>query len=171
MVSTEMGTQSPAYLAEHLAVSPYASSASRSGRSTVIAYLKTKASELFARHLEKQPRLQKVLWECGSFQHRIRIALSSSDTYRLPMGSLSLESPVDQCVYTNTRCLARIQHIQTVAANLRWATPLDWKAHLESWEAGVQWASRTLGSGSALSDEHKALLASDLSYKIPQPTS
>lgn len=37
--------------------------------------------------------------------------------------------------------------------------------HCESWDQGVEWAIRNLGSDSSLSDEHKGLLASELSYR------
>jgi hypothetical protein len=108
-------------------------------------------------------QLRRLLYECRSFQHRIRIALNNTDVYRLPMGFEYLESP-ERCVYLNIRCHARIQHIQKISS-IPWATPIDWKTHLESWDAGVEWAVSNLGSGSTLPDQHKALLASELSYE------
>jgi hypothetical protein len=129
--------------------------------------IKARACLLGQSLLERHPRLQKLLWECHSFRIRIRVAIGSNEPYRVPTGFLWLESPNgDACM--NTRSLARSEHIQKVASTVPWATPLDWRTHLQSWEAGVEWAVRNLGSDSSLSDEHKALLSSELSYQGPK---
>ena len=102
--------------------------------------------------------------ECRSFQMRIRIAIGNTEPFRVATGFLYLESP-NGYSYLNTRSLARNEHIRMFAPNLPSATPLDWKGHLESWDQGVEWVVRNLGSGSSSPDEHKALLASKLSYR------
>jgi hypothetical protein len=121
--------------------------------------------------LNRNPRLQRLLWECCSFRHRIYIALrgvaSSSDIYQAPMGFLYLEGS-DGHPYLNTRSLARIEHIRKIASILPWATPIDWKTHADSWDQGVEWAVCNLGSCSPLPDEHKVLLSSELTYQGPQ---
>jgi hypothetical protein len=114
-------------------------------------------------------RLGRLMSEFRNCVHRIGIALRNSDAYRVPMGFLYLESPNGR-VYLNTRNLARSDYIGKLVSNLHPATALDWKSHCDAWDQGVEWAVGTLGSGSSLTDEHKALLASELSYRGPQPS-
>jgi hypothetical protein len=108
--------------------------------------------------LRNHPRLRMLLSECRSFLHRTYIVLTSKDTHRVPMGSAYLESPSGY-LYQNIRTDACIRDIERISSNRLWATPLDWAAYRDSWEAGVEWAC-TLGSDSALNSEHKALLIS-----------
>jgi hypothetical protein len=117
--------------------------------------------------LDHFPRLQRVLWECGSFLRRIQIALSSSYIDEVPTGFVWLDGN-EGFSYLNTRSFARSEHIEKIASTLPWATPLDWQTHLQSWEAGVEWAVRNLSSGSSLPDEQKALLSSELTYQGPK---
>jgi hypothetical protein len=131
--------------------------------SNLVSIFSRKGSAL----LDRFPRLRRVLWECGSFLRRIRIALSSSYTDEVPTGFVWLDGN-DGSSYLNTRSLARSEHIEKIASTLPWATPLDWQTHLQSWEEGVEWALRNLGSGSSLPDEHKTLLSSELSYQGPK---
>jgi hypothetical protein len=121
-------------------------------------------SRSLARYLDRHPLLRRLLFECRSFLHRSRIALRNTDIYRLSTGPVYLDSPEGH-TYSNIRSLARIQHIKSIVSTLSWATPIEWKTHLESWEQGVEWAVCNLGSGSSLPDEHKALLASELAYQ------
>lgn len=109
--------------------------------------------------LRKHPRLRMLLSECRSFFHRSYIVLTSKDTHRVPMGSAYLES-LSGRVYENIRTDACIRDTERSSSNRPWATPLDWTAYRDSWEAGVEWALSTLSSDSTLDSEHKALLIS-----------
>ncbi len=109
--------------------------------------------------LRKCPKLRMLLSECRSFVYRSYIVLTSKDTYRVPMGSVYLDAPGGR-VYQNIRAAACIQNTERISSNRPWATPLDWSAYRDSWEAGVEWALSTLGSDSPLDSEHKALLIS-----------
>jgi hypothetical protein len=110
--------------------------------------------------LRTYPRLRMFLSEFRSFLIRSRIVLTSKNTHRVPMGPAYLESPSGR-VFRNIRSLACNQDIERNASNRPWATPLDWTAYRDSWEAGVEWAVNTLGSDT-LDSEHKALLISHL---------
>jgi hypothetical protein len=155
MVNAEMTTERPERV---------------SGVSVVVrsAYLKDTAEKrheassriyqvLFQR-LRTCPRLRMFLSECRSFLYRSRIVLTSKNTHRVPMGPAYLESPSGRVV-RNIRSLACNEDIERNASNRSWATPLDWAAYRDSWEAGVGWAVSTLGSDT-LDSEHKALLIS-----------
>lgn len=115
--------------------------------------------------LNRHPKLRRLLYEFRSFLQRSRIAVSNTDIYQVSTGFEYLETEEGHD-YLNIRSHARIQHIQKISS-IPWATPIDWKTHLDSWDQGVEWAIRTFGSGSSLPDEHKALLAAELSYKRP----
>jgi hypothetical protein len=107
------------------------------------------------RHLRKYPKLRMFLSECRSFLWRTYIVLTSSDTYRVPIGSVRLEAPSER-PWPNTRSHACIRDIERISSSRPWATPMDWAAYRDSWEAGVQWASSTFDSSSR--SEHRALL-------------
>jgi hypothetical protein len=109
--------------------------------------------------------LHIALWEICNLPQRIRnrCKKESSD---LDAGNLYLRTTDGRSVL-NIRAHGRIECIEKVAAKHPWTSSADWGISLEAWDQGVEWAVRTLGSGSALSDEHKALLASELTYKSP----
>jgi hypothetical protein len=109
--------------------------------------------------LRTYPRLRMFLSECRSFLYRSRIVLTKKNTHRVPMGPAYLESPSGR-VFRNIRSLACNQDIERNASNRPWATPLDWTAYRDSWEAGAEWAVNTLGSDT-LDSEHKTLLISN----------
>ena len=170
MVSKESYLTSDLGLAERQASTPNALHSAFHSDKEIEGAGQTRTS-IIARRLQtlldRHPRLQRLLWECCSFRHRIRIALSSSYASQAPKDFLWLEGP-DGCAYLNIRSLARNEHIRRVSSSLLWATPIDWRSHGDSWNQGVQWAVRNLGSGSPLADEHKALLASESSYHGPK---
>jgi hypothetical protein len=112
------------------------------------------------------PRLRRVLLECRTFRSRIQSVLSNTDSYRCPSSFAFLEAP-SGCVYENTRSNGRIECIRKLASTNP-STPLDWRLWMESWDQGVEWAVRNLDFDSPSTSEHKALLASELSYKGPQ---
>jgi hypothetical protein len=68
----------------------------------------------------------------------------------------------------NIRNRGRNECIEAFASSHSWATPLDWKMHCETWDQGVEWAVRNLGSCSTLPDAQKELLAAELSYQGPE---
>jgi hypothetical protein len=107
--------------------------------------------------LRKHPRLRVFLSECRSVLHRSHIVLTNSDAHRVPMGFGCLESSSGR-TYRNTRSLACIQDIERISSNRPWATPLDWTAYPDSWDAGAEWALSTFDT--SLDSEHKALLVS-----------
>lgn len=109
------------------------------------------------RHLQKYPRLRMFLSECRSFLCRTYIVLTSTDTHRVPTGPAYLEGQSGR-VFRNIRSLACIRDIERISSN-RPSTPLDWSAYRDAWEAGAEWASSILDSGT-LDSEHKALLVS-----------
>lgn len=115
--------------------------------------------QVLAHKLRKHPTLRMFLSECRSFVHRSYIVLTSKDTHRVPMGFVFVESPTGR-VYENIRAAACIRDTERISSNRSWATPLDWAAYRDSWEAGVEWALRTLGSDSTLDSEHKTLFVS-----------
>lgn len=108
-------------------------------------------------HLWKYPKLRMFLSECRSFLWRICTVLTSTDTHRVPIGSASLEAPSGRS-YPNTRSHACIRDIERISSTRPWATPLDWAAYRDSWEAGVRWAVSTFDN--SLDSEHKASLLS-----------
>jgi len=112
------------------------------------------------------PRLRRLRCECRNFQKRIRIVWSNSDSYRVPMGFLYLESS-SGCVYENIRGNGRSECIERFASTQPWATPFDWNLYREAWDQGVEWALHNLDFDSPSISEHKALLASELAYKGP----
>jgi len=109
--------------------------------------------------LQNHPRLRMFLFECRSFVHRTYILLTNKSLHRVPIGPAYLEAPSGR-VYENTRSRSCIQDIERISSTRSWATPLDWAAYRDSWEAGVEWALNT--SGTTLDSERKALLGSKL---------
>jgi hypothetical protein len=115
--------------------------------------------QALAHKLRKYPRLRMLLSECRNFCLRSYIVLTSKNAHRVPMGSVYLVAPTGR-VYQNIRAAACIQNTERISSSRPWATPLDWSAYRDSWEAGVEWALSTLASDSTLDSEHKALLIS-----------
>jgi hypothetical protein len=105
--------------------------------------------------LRKYPKLRMFLSECRSFFHRTYIVLTSRDTHRVPMGFVYLESPSGR-LHANIRVHACTQDIERISSSRQWATPLDWAAYRDSWEAGAEWTLNSSDSSSG--SEHKALL-------------
>jgi hypothetical protein len=114
-----------------------------------------------ARLLHRHSRLRMLLSECRNFLDRTRTVLKNTDSYRVPMGFVYLQSPAGR-VYPNTRSRGRSECIERLASTRPSATPVDWNLWREAWDQGVEWALHNLGS--ALTDEHTALLASELTY-------
>lgn len=94
--------------------------------------------------LDGHQRLRGLLYECRSFVYRIQIALHSRDMYLLSTGPVYLESSQGYS-YRNIRSRGRIEHIKRIASTLPWATPIDWKTHLESWDQGSGMGCRQPG--------------------------
>jgi len=113
-------------------------------------------SQALLEGLRNHPRLRMFLSEVRSFLHRSYTVLTNKDTHRVPMGFACLESPSGRS-RQNTRAFACIQHIERISSSRPWATPLDWIAYRDSWEAGAEWALRTLRSDSSSDSEHEAL--------------
>lgn len=156
MVNAGMNTERLETHAELLVLVPSASQKDTIGKKQGRPLL----HQVFSQVLRTYPRLRMFLSECRSFLYRSRIVLTSKDTHRVPMGPAYLESPSGR-VFRNIRSLACNEDIERNASNRPWATPLDWAAYRDSWEAGVEWAVNTLGSDTLVDSEHKALLISE----------
>lgn len=115
------------------------------------------------RHLSP---LLRVAWsEVRTLASRIRMRCGKESS-PLDAGRLYLRSQ-DGRLLPNSRTHGRIDCIRKVASSHPWTTSADWRISVDAWDQGVEWAVRTLGSDSTLSEEHRALLASELTYKSP----
>ena len=85
----------------------------------------------------------------------------------LTVGHLYLQSRKEHFL-PNSRMHGRIDCIKRIASNHPWSTSADWRLAVDAWDQGVEWAVRTLGSDSTLSEEHKIVLASELTYQGPK---
>jgi hypothetical protein len=114
--------------------------------------------------------VRRVLLElqvCSVRLYRV-IRLNPSDFESGSLGPLYLEHPdptVDK-PYENLRCFARIRLLREIAPSARITSSLDWKSQVEIWDKGVEWAVHNLGPDSELPEEHKAVLRSELTYKV-----
>lgn len=106
---------------------------------------KTGFARRFLLFLSRHPRLHMLGLESRNFAHRIGIVLNSNDSHRVPIGPVWVAGPgVSSRV--NTHAIERSEYIQRLASSRPWETPLDWKAHLESWEQGAEWAFYNQGN-------------------------
>lgn len=107
------------------------------------------------------PPLLHIIWsETRILPQRIRNRYSRKGS-RLDVGYLYLRATDGRSV-RNIRAHGRIDCIERLVSNRPWTTSEDWRIALDAWDQGVEWAVHTLGSDSTLSEEHKALLASEL---------
>jgi hypothetical protein len=105
--------------------------------------------------------LLRVAWsEVRILPNRIRMR-NGKESSPLDAGRLYLRSR-DGHLLPNNRTRGRIECIRKVASSYPWTTSADWRISLDAWDQGVEWAVRTLGSDSTLSEEHKALLGSEV---------
>lgn len=110
------------------------------------------------------PRLRVVLSELRSLLPRIRMRFGKESS-PLVVGRLFLESQRGHLL-PNKRLHGRIECIKTVASKYQWTSPVDWRIAVGAWDQGVEWAVHNFGSCTSLPEEHKSLLASELSYRM-----
>jgi hypothetical protein len=139
---------------------PYARRSSHSHTTDTNA-LNLRFSRAVDLYLYRHPRLHMLGLETRSFLHRIGIVLSNSESHRVPTGFSWAASPPESSPL-DTRAYGRIEHIRKLCSIHPWATPIDWKTHLDSWDQGVEWAAHS--HGRVTSSEGKAAMESELTY-------
>jgi hypothetical protein len=112
------------------------------------------------------PILRVLLSEIRNLLPRIRMR-HGKGSLPLDAGHLYLRSKNGHRL-PNMRMHGRIDCIKMLASNHPWTSSADWQMAVDAWDQGVEWAVRNLGSDSTLSEEHRSLLVSELSYKGPR---